>query len=156
MGFDDRKSTLSDSEKQLMGHTKAYTKVVLNQTEEVLGADQPAKALIGKCVKIMITETHKWHIAGVIIDASPKPVEAPEDYFEKLDLDRKEKLRKELQDDLAVQKQRELDRKALLSVSSTNDDNKEEIELKREAVRDQLIGMMLVTFGVFWILKYLF
>ena len=43
-----------------------------------------------------------------------------------------------------------------MSFSSPDDDNKEEIELKREAVRDQLIGMMLVTFGVFWILKYLF
>ena len=31
LGYDDRKSAAPDSEKQMMGHTKAYTKVVLNQ-----------------------------------------------------------------------------------------------------------------------------
>jgi hypothetical protein len=37
MGYDDRKSSLKDEEKQMMGHTKTYTKVVLNQAE--LGTD---------------------------------------------------------------------------------------------------------------------
>ena len=41
------------------------------------------------------------------MDASPKPVAVSEDYFEKLDKDRKEKLRVELQEDLAKQKLRE-------------------------------------------------
>ena len=85
-----------------MGHTKTYTKVVLEQNSEALGTDQPAAALIGKCVKVKITETYKWHIAGNIIDASPKPIEVGEDYFEKLDKARKEKLRIELQEDLAI------------------------------------------------------
>ena len=102
MGYDDRKSNLPDSEKQIMGHTKTYTKVVLDQAD--LGTDQPASALIGKCVKIQVTETHKWHISGKIIDASPKPVEVASDYFEKLDKDRKEMLRIQLQEDLAIQK----------------------------------------------------
>lgn len=69
IGFDDRKSSAPESEKQLMGHTKSYTKVVLDQTAECLGVDQPARALVGKCVKIKVLETHKWHIAGKIIDA---------------------------------------------------------------------------------------
>lgn len=111
MGFDDRKSSLPDSEKQLIGHTKTYTKVLLEQVDKVLGTDQPAAALIGKCVKVKITGTHKWHISGHIIDASPKPVEVGEDYFEKLDKARKEKLRIELQEDLAIQKQKELQAK---------------------------------------------
>jgi len=54
-----------------MGHTKGYAKVVLNQDEETLGTNQPATALIGKCVKIKVTETHKWHISGHIIDLAP-------------------------------------------------------------------------------------
>ena len=74
---------------QLVGHTKTYTKVVLEQSEEVLGTDQPAKALVGKCVKILVTETHKWHISGKIIDANPKPIEVEDDYFEKLEMERK-------------------------------------------------------------------
>jgi hypothetical protein len=41
-----------------------------------------------------VTATHKWHITGHVIDANPKPVEVAEDYFEKLDFQRKEKLRK--------------------------------------------------------------
>jgi hypothetical protein len=94
-----------------MGHTKTYTKVVLEQTPEVLGTDQPAAALIGKAVKVKITETHKWHVSGFVTDASPKPIEVGEDYFEKLDKARKEKLRIELQEDLAIQKQKELQMK---------------------------------------------
>ena len=58
-----------------MGHTKNYTKVVLDQNQATLGIDQPAQALIGKCVKIKVMETHKWHVTGHIIDANPKPVE---------------------------------------------------------------------------------
>ena len=91
-----------------MGHTKTYTKVVLDQNPATLGTDQPASALIGKCVKIKVTETHKWHVSGVVIDASPAALRVPEDYFEKLDRERKEKLRKELQQDLAEQKKKEL------------------------------------------------
>ena len=101
IGFDDRKTKGDDSQKQLMGHTKTYTKVVLNQDPKVLGTEQPAQALIGKCVKIKVTETHKWHISGHVIDASPAPVTVATDYFEKLDRERKERLRKQLQEDLA-------------------------------------------------------
>jgi len=53
-----------------MGHTKSYTKVVINQDSESLSG-QPAESLIGKCVKIHVTETQKWHITGYILDASP-------------------------------------------------------------------------------------
>lgn len=67
-----------------MGHTKAYTKVVLNTSKEILG-EQPPEAFIGKCVKIMVTEGQKWHISGYIIDANPKLIEAEKDYFEKLE-----------------------------------------------------------------------
>lgn len=66
-----------------MGHTKTYTKVVISQDPESL-ADQPAKSLIGKCVKIKVTETHKWHISGFITDVNPDIPEAPADYFERL------------------------------------------------------------------------
>ena len=67
MGFDDRvpkkrtalnRETATDDTPevlpQLQGHTKTYTKVVLEQTEESL-AGQPAEALIGKCVKVFVT-----------------------------------------------------------------------------------------------------
>ena len=108
IGFDDRKSSLPDSQKQLMGHTKSYTKVVIDQTPDSLGTDQPAEALIGKCVRVKILSSHKWHLSGKIIDAAPKPEKVPADYFESLDRARKEKLRVQLQEDLAAQKQREL------------------------------------------------
>jgi hypothetical protein len=44
--------------------------VVLDQTEDCLSG-QPAAALIGRVVLIKVTETHKWHISGHIIDANP-------------------------------------------------------------------------------------
>ena len=58
MGFDDRapRKAASKDQKppQLQGHTKTYTKVVLEQNEASLGG-QPAEALIGKCVKVLVT-----------------------------------------------------------------------------------------------------
>ena len=66
-----------------------------------------------------MTETHKWHVSGHVIDASPAPVTVPEDYFEKLDKERKERLRKELQQDLAEQKKKEL---LLLARNKQKDD----------------------------------
>jgi len=77
-----------------MGHTKSYTKVVLTPTKEIIG-DQPAEALLGKCVKIMVTEAQKWHVSGYIIDANPVLPEAPVDYFEKLEKQRYEETLKE-------------------------------------------------------------
>ena len=70
-----------------MGHTKSYAKVVLAPTKEIIG-EQPAEALLGKCVKIMVTEAQKWHISGYIIDANPEIPEAPANYFEKLEKER--------------------------------------------------------------------
>ena len=95
MGFDDRVQKRArkpdadgdaqpESLPQLQGHTKSYTKVVLDQYGDAL-AGQPAEALIGKCVKVLVTGAQKWHITGQIIDVSPTPERAPVDYFEKLE-----------------------------------------------------------------------
>jgi tRNA A37 methylthiotransferase MiaB len=95
MGFDDRvKKALDNAEKkpQLIGHTKTYCKVVLPQLKDVIGEDQPAEALIGKCVKVKVTEAGKWHISGYIIDWAPKPEKVPADYFENLEQKRKNAL----------------------------------------------------------------
>ena len=85
MGFDDRaKKATSEGLPQLQGHTKTYTKVVLEQTAAAL-ADQPAEVLIGKCVKVKVTSAHKWHISGYITDPNPKPERAPVDYFDQIE-----------------------------------------------------------------------
>lgn len=57
---------------------------------------QPAAALIGKVVKIKVTETHKWHITGHIIDANPviPHVEATS-YFAECERNRREKAEQE-------------------------------------------------------------
>lgn len=70
IGYDDRKNAQNADKPQLLGHTKSYTKVVLNQDEASL-AGQPAAALLGKVVEVKITETHKWHISGYITNATP-------------------------------------------------------------------------------------
>ena len=87
-----------------MGHNKSYTKVVLTTDKETLGTDQPPQALIGKCVKIKVTDTHKWHISGHVIDLAPEPVKVDTDYFTKLDEARKEALLKELAPPVKVTK----------------------------------------------------
>ena len=76
IGFDYRKSE-SDVNRTLMGHTK----VVIPIDRETLGTDQPPAALVGKCVLIKITTTHKWHVSGVVIDLQPKPITVGDDFF---------------------------------------------------------------------------
>ena len=39
IGFDDRKVNEAEARRQLMGHTKSYTKVVLLTDKETLGTD---------------------------------------------------------------------------------------------------------------------
>jgi threonylcarbamoyladenosine tRNA methylthiotransferase CDKAL1 len=104
IGFDDRKTNAAEARRQLMGHTKSYTKVVLLTDKETLGTDQPPEALIGKCVKIKVTDTHKWHVAGHVIDLAPEPIKVSADYFVKLDEARKEALLKEMQPPVKVSK----------------------------------------------------
>ena len=150
-----------------MGHTKTYTKVVLDQDPKTLGTDQPASALVGKCVKILVTQVHKWHISGHVIDASPAPVVVPEDYFEKLDKARKEKLRRELQHDLAEQKKKELlAAKKNGELGKTSDQvnfvENTHCECEIKDIRPMnlyyihLIGMMTISVGVFQLLNYIF
>ena len=70
----------------------------MEQNADIL-ADQPAEALIGKCVRVFVTEAQKWHISGKIIDASPQPERAPVDYFERLEAQRKAELMRQFQAD---------------------------------------------------------
>jgi hypothetical protein len=49
---------------------------------------QPVESLIGKCVKIKVKETHKWHISGYIIDAVPILEDVPLENLERLEKDR--------------------------------------------------------------------
>ena len=60
-------------------------------------------------MKIKVTEAHKWHVSGYIIDANPAPEKAPVDYFEKLEAQRKEELLKQFAKDEAasVEQQKE-------------------------------------------------
>ncbi len=53
------------------GHTKSYSKVLLPYEEE----------LMGKCIKIKITKSFRWHMEGEIIDRNPPLVQVPPDYF---------------------------------------------------------------------------
>lgn len=56
---------------KLLGHTKAYVKVLLPFDNE----------LMGKCIKMKITKSFRWHIEGEIIDKDPPLVQVPVDYF---------------------------------------------------------------------------
>lgn len=138
MGYDDRVSKNAKDTKppQLQGHTKTYTKVVLDQNEECL-AGQPAEALIGKCVKVKITVAHKWHISGYIVDASPAPERAPVDYFERQEALRKQALIRSLEDSAAPQAPKFID-------------------LADFKTRVHLAGMLLQAFGVYYLLRQLF
>ena len=139
-----------------MGHTKSYTKVVLEQTEAVLGTDQPALALVGKCIKVKITGTHKWHVSGVVVDLNPAPVKVSPYYFFELDSKRKEMLRKQLQEDLAAQKEKEL---RLKLDQQTTQEAANAIQLKDTeywAVLYHLMGMAAVSLATFFIAREFF
>lgn len=63
------------SERNVVGHTKGYVKVLIKKEQDI--------DLLGKQVIVKITSTHKWHIEGEITDINPPFVDVPEDYFEK-------------------------------------------------------------------------
>eukprot|EP00347_Sterkiella_histriomuscorum_P012403 403368709 len=167
VSFDDRKKAMVKGElPQLMGHTKSYTKVVINQDADSL-ANQPAASLIGKCVKIHVTETHKWHISGYILDASPELPEVPVDYFERLE---KQKIEQE-----KTKQSNSGEGKSLVGQTIVASDGKSvrieidakgnEIEVeevietivvkhKKDDVNKHMLGMAVMTLGLFIMLRY--
>ncbi len=46
-------------ETALVGHTKFYVKVIIREVDP---------GLLGRCVKVKITEVQKWHVVGVVTD----------------------------------------------------------------------------------------
>ena len=135
---------------------------MLTQSTDILGVDQPASALIGKCVKIKVTATHKWHISGYIVDAAPKPIEVSPDYFEVLDRQRKEKLRLELQNDLAIQKKKEVEkRQQLASLQAAGNKMKNEHKAnlllqQNKALVLHFMGVVSIGVGVYMLLRNMF
>jgi len=51
-------------ENVMVGHTKSYVKVLIKRDQE----------LVGKRAIVKITEVHKWHVYGEIIEKNPKPI----------------------------------------------------------------------------------
>ena len=48
----------------MVGHTKAYAKVLINKDT----------SLYGKQVIVKVTKIHKWHVYGEVIDSNPTPI----------------------------------------------------------------------------------
>jgi hypothetical protein len=143
IGYDDR--SLKNQENkvpQLLGHTKSYTKVVLDQNAESLSG-QPAAALIGRVVKIKVTETHKWHISGHIIDANPNiPHVEASTYFAECERVRRERAEEEGEE--------------LNKVEVKVIEEKVKIKVPTSQVIIHLAGMAVLTAGVFVTLKGIF
>ena len=73
VGTEQRVWILEEDKKfkgKFVGHTKQYVKVQLDSGP------------IGKCVLVKVTEAHKWHVCGEIIDENPEPVKVPANYWE--------------------------------------------------------------------------
>lgn len=141
IGFDDRKQASAMEHPQLLGHTKGYTKVVLDQVEASEVTGQPASALVGKVLLIKVTETHKWHVSGHILDASPKiPHADPTTYFP---AKKKEWAAKKQQagEDIAKAKVRVIEERIKV------------IGPSQDQFLLHLIGMLLLSLGVYSLLK---
>lgn len=54
----------SVDENVMIAHTKSYAKVLIKRAPE----------LVGKQVIVKITDIHKWHCYGEIVDSNPKPI----------------------------------------------------------------------------------
>lgn len=51
-------------ENVMVGHTKSYVKVLIKRDPE----------LVGKRAIVKITDVHKWHVYGEIIEKNPNPI----------------------------------------------------------------------------------
>lgn len=54
----------NQEENFMVGHTKAYAKVLINKDT----------SLYGKQVIVKVTKIHKWHVYGEVIDSNPTPI----------------------------------------------------------------------------------
>jgi threonylcarbamoyladenosine tRNA methylthiotransferase CDKAL1 len=54
----NKKNIANEKQEAMIGHTKNYVKVIIREVDY---------NLIGKCVKVKIIETSKWHVVGEVI-----------------------------------------------------------------------------------------
>jgi threonylcarbamoyladenosine tRNA methylthiotransferase CDKAL1 len=146
IGYDDRALKNQPGKlPQLLGHTKSYTKVVLDQNAESLSG-QPAAALIGRVVKVKVTETQKWHITGHIIDANPEvPHVKAEEYFAQCEAQRREK---EVKEGGLEKNEAKIERVIV--------EEKIKVKVTTQQALLHLAGMAALTVGVFATLKGIF
>lgn len=72
---DNKDEGKSPGEDFMIAHTKAYAKVLLRRDA----------SLLGKQILVKITDCHKWHVYGEIVDVSPKLIKVNfEDHFKGL------------------------------------------------------------------------
>lgn len=69
---DTRDEGKNQDENFMVAHTKSYAKVLIKRIPE----------LVGKQVIVKVTDIHKWHVYGDIIDTNPKIIHTKfEDHF---------------------------------------------------------------------------
>jgi len=132
----NKKNIENEKQEAMIGHTKNYVKVLIRQVDY---------NLIGKCVKVKITETSKWHIIGKVIATDNVieeilPVAHYKKEFQKTEVnyrakERFDKLKEEL-------KQKD-------KVNQSED--KPDIEKKNYTRIILLIGAVLIVLGAFLI-----
>lgn len=88
----------------MVGHTKSYVKVLVPKDD----------SLLGKEIKVKITQVFKWHVIGEIIDKNPESEKVNyEEYFKGMLEDDEEKIKSGI-------KQKELN-KLKIDIHSTFD-----------------------------------
>ena len=102
-----------------------------------------------------MTETHKWHISGDIIDANPAPVKVPDDYFEQLVRAREER-KKLLAEQEALRVQQEEERVRNEAVMQELKNNKENSQLEAKAFYSDLAGMAFIALGLMLTLSQIY
>ena len=118
---------------------------MLDQTAECLSG-QPAGALIGRVVKVKVTETQKWHITGHITDASPDvPHVKADEYFAQCEAQRRDKEAKEAREE---RKDAKIERVIV--------EEKIKVKVTTQQALLHLAGMAALTVGVFATLKGIF
>lgn len=124
----------------MVGHTKCYVKVLIKREED----------LVGKRAIVKITDVHKWHIYGEVIERNPKHVHVNfEHHFKGM-----YGIKKDVDDNIInfiKKEQEDIHATMIFEEKSEKIENENEIESVLLKKKEDLCGLNFGKFFIFFI-----
>jgi len=148
---DNKDENRQSDESYIVGHTKGYAKVLIKKEKE---------NLLGKQVICKITDIHKWHVYGTIIDYNPHLVHVNfEDHFKgmyrvktKVEDEKKNKFEQAKKEQLDIHSTFNMNRNYIISkdtlIESASKNSKSSIDYKLLSLTIYATSVLFLLLGL--------